>query len=49
MWLEAIPITDMSAATVAITFVEHWVARFGVPETSMTDRAANFEGELPAR
>lgn len=45
-WLEAVPISDMSAATVAVAFVNTWVSRFGVPLYVITDRGTQFESEL---
>jgi hypothetical protein len=45
-WPEAIPIADASAETVARTFVEHWIARFGCPSTITTDQGAQFESSL---
>jgi len=37
-WLEAVPLRDMEAATVADAFIREWVARFGVPARVTTDK-----------
>ena len=45
-WPEAIPLTNITADTVAHAFVERWIAMFGVPLTVTTDRGHQFESAL---
>lgn len=45
-WPEVFPMTDQTANTVADTFYSGWVARFGVPETILTDQGRQFESDL---
>ncbi len=41
-WLEAMPLADIEAATVADAFIQTWVTRFGVPSSVTTDRGTQF-------
>ena len=45
-WPEAIPITNITAETVAEAFVTRWIACFGVPSTVTTDGGSLFESTL---
>lgn len=45
-WPEAAAIPDMTAETVAKTFVEVWVARFGTPSKLTSDQGRQFESQL---
>ena len=45
-WIEAVPLTDTSAQTIANAFLDTWISRFGVPLYVVTDRGAQFESEL---
>ena len=45
-WPEAIPLSDITADTVAKAFVGGWISRFGVPSTVVTDRGGQFESDL---
>lgn len=45
-WPMAIPINDTSAENVARTFVDSWIATFGVPATITTDRGPQFTSTL---
>ena len=45
-WLEAIPLSDISAKTCAKALLRHWVARFGTPDSIVTDRGRQFTSDL---
>ena len=45
-WVEATPLSEITAASVAAAFLDCWVSRFGVPLYVVTDRGTQFESEL---
>lgn len=45
-WVEAYPIMNQEARTVADAFVNNWVCRFGVPLELHSDQGRNFESSV---
>ena len=43
---EAIPLQNITAETVLNAFLLNWIARFGCPETLITDNGSNFRSKL---
>ena len=48
-WIEADPIADISAETIAKSLINCWISRFGPPLTLITDRGTQFRSELIAK
>lgn len=44
--VEAIPLREITASAVSITFLQTWISRFGVSLHVITDRGTQFESEL---
>ncbi|GFU00059.1 integrase catalytic domain-containing protein [Nephila pilipes] len=42
----AIPLSDMSAETVANSFIAKWVSRFGIPSILTTDQGRQFHSVI---
>ena len=45
-WVEAVPLTDISARTVAEEIYKAWITRYGVPLYLLTDRGSQFQSEI---
>ena len=45
-WIEAIPLTDIKATTVAKYFYNEWVCRYGVPDYLISDQGSQFESTI---
>ncbi|GFV66522.1 transposon Tf2-9 polyprotein [Trichonephila clavipes] len=45
-WIEVIPLSNITAETVAREFYNHWISRFGMPYRVITDKGTQFRSEL---
>ena len=45
-WMEAYPLPDATARTVALKLINEFVCRFGVPQELHSDQGSNFESEV---
>lgn len=45
-WFEAVPMVDITTETCAEAMLTGWIARFGTPESLVTDRGRQFESKL---
>ena len=43
-WPEVYPLKDISSTTCCSAFINEWLPRFGIPDTVVTDRGAQFVG-----
>ncbi len=45
-WTEVISLSSITAEAVARAFMSGWISRFGIPDTVVTDRGAQFESHF---
>ena len=45
-WIEAAPIENITAQSVAVAFFETWISRLGVPLYLISDQGSQFESQL---
>ena len=45
-WMEAYPVPNHTAETVATTLVDNFFSRFGIPQTLHSDQGRDFESKL---
>jgi len=45
-WFEAVPLRNISAETVVKNLITHWISRYGIPKSIISDRGTQFESLL---
>ncbi|GFT38165.1 retrovirus-related Pol polyprotein from transposon opus [Nephila pilipes] len=45
-WMEVVPLPDLTTKIVGKAFYEHWICRFGVPATIISDKGRQFQSQL---
>ena len=45
-WFEAIPLMEITAKAVCMSFIESWVSRYGIPEFIHSDNGVQFTSNL---
>ena len=45
-WLEAIPLKSTAAQDILSAFIQHWISRFGLPNTITTDNGTQFQSSV---
>ena len=45
-WFEAIPLMEITAKAVCMSFIESWVSRYGIPEYIHSDNGVQFTSNL---
>ena len=45
-WYETVPLPDQRASTTATALIEHWISRFGCPQSIHKNQGRNFESLL---
>ena len=45
-YVQAVPMSNQRAETVAKTLLENWILLYGVPATILTDQGPNYQSQL---